>query len=462
MGAQTFPEPHPAGPDAPEKLETGMISRRNFVNGLAVGVAGSALASTAKSYSQIVGANDRINFAINGLNGRGHAHLSALANNSKTARVAYICDVDTTIRDKFAGHAQQVLGYAPKAEQDFRNALASKEVDAISIATPDHWHSPLAVLGLKAGKHVYVEKPSSQNCREGELIVAAQKKYNKCVQVGDQQRSSAYTRKMIQQIHDGYIGTPYLARAWYANTRGTMGVGKVAPVPATLDWDLWQGPAPRSDYKDNIHPYNWHWLRRYGTGESLNNGTHEVDVCRWALQAEIPSTVSSTGGRYQFKDDWQFYDTLITDFGYPDKTISWEGRCCQGMQVYGRDRGSAIFGTKGTVVIDRDGYDVFDWKGKQIDQYRTGHQTSTNDLIGQDSMTDAHFTNFIAAIHGQEQLNSPIPVANITVTMLLLSNIAWFVNRKLHLDTETAHVVNDPEAMKYWGRAYEPGWEVTV
>jgi predicted dehydrogenase len=241
-----------------------------------------------------------------------------------------------------------------------------------------------------------------------------------------------------------------------------MGIGKPVPVPSTLDWDLWQGPAPRSDYKDNIHPYNWHWLRRYGTGESLNNGTHEVDVCRWALQAEIPQTVSSTGGRYQYKDDWQFYDTLITDFGYADKTISWEGRSCQGMREYGRERGSAIFGTKGTVVIDRDGYDVFDWKGKQIDQFRTGSQTSTSDLLGQDSMTDAHFANFIAAIHGQEKLNSPIPVANVTVTMLLLSNIAWFVDRQLHLNTENAHILNDPEAMKYWGREYEKGWEVTV
>jgi predicted dehydrogenase len=443
-------------------METGMISRRTFVNGLAAGVAGSALASTAKSYAQIMGANDRINFAINGLNGRGHAHLSALKNLSKIARVAYICDVDANIRAKFAADAQQALGYAPKAEADFRHALASSEVDAISIATPDHWHTPLAVLGLKAGKHVYVEKPSSQNAREGELLVEAQKKYGKLVQVGDQQRSSAYTIKMIQQIHDGYIGNAYLARSWYVNTRGTMGIGKPVPVPSTLDWDLWQGPEPRSDYKDNIHPYNWHWLRRYGTGESLNNGTHEVDVCRWALQAEIPQTVSSTGGRYQYKDDWQFYDTLITDFGYADKTISWEGRSCQGMREYGRERGSAIFGTKGTVVIDRDGYDVFDWKGKQIDQFRTGSQTSTSDLLGQDSMTDAHFANFIAAIHGQEKLNSPIPVANVTVTMLLLSNIAWFVDRQLHLNTENAHILNDPEAMKYWGREYEKGWEVTV
>jgi len=409
-----------------------------------------------------MGSNDRLNFAINGLNGRGHAHLSALKNNSKTARVAYICDPDTTIREKFAAEAQQVLGYAPKSESDFRNALASSEVDAITIATPDHWHTPMAVLGLKAGKHVYVEKPSSQNPREGELLVAAQKKYGKLVQVGDQQRSSDYTIKMIEQIHSGYIGEAYLARSWYANTRPSMGIGKPVPVPATLDWDLWQGPAPRSEYKDNIHPYNWHWLRRYGTGETLNNGTHEVDVCRWALGVEFPMTVSATGGRYQYEDDWQFYDTLITDFGYKDQTISWEGRSCQGMKDYGRDRGSAIFGTKGTVVIDRDGYDVFDWKGKQTDQFRVGTHTSSRDTVGRDSMTDAHFANLIAAIHGQEELHSPITVANVTVIMLLLSNIAWFVDRKLHLDPGTAHVVNDDEAMSYWGRKYEPGWEVTV
>jgi len=443
-----------------------MISRRTFVNGLATGVAGSALASTfgstAKSYGQILGSNDRLNFAVNGLNGRGHAHLSALANNSKTARIAYICDPDDHIRAKYAEDAQKALGYAPKPEKDFRRALADKEVDAITIATPDHWHTPMAVLGLKAGKHVYVEKPSSQNPREGELLVEAQKKYGKLVQVGDQQRSSPYTIEIIDRIHQGYIGQAYMAKSWYANTRPSMGIGKPAPVPEWLDWDLWQGPAPRSEYKDNIHPYNWHWLRRYGTGETLNNGTHEVDICRWALAADFPSTVQSTGGRYQYKDDWQFYDTIVTSFGYPDKTIYWEGRSCQGLLDYGRGRGSAILGTKGSVVIDRAGYDVFDWKGKQTGQFRTGHETSTSDLIGADSMTDAHFANFIAAIHGQEKLHSPVEVANVTVTMLLLSNIAWFVNRGLHLNTENAHILGDPEAMKHWARTYEKGWEVTV
>jgi predicted dehydrogenase len=382
--------------------------------------------------------------------------------NSKTARVAYICDVDAGVLAKFAAEAEQALGYAPRAETDFRHALESKEVDAITIATPDHWHTPMAVLGLKAGKHVYVEKPSSHNPREGELLVAAQKKYGKLVQVGDQQRSSAYTIKMIQQIHDGLIGEAYLAKAWYANTRGSMGIGKPAPVPASLNWDLWQGPAPRSEYKDNIHPYNWHWLRRYGTGEALNNGTHEVDVCRWALQAEFPETVTATGGRYQYQDDWEFYDTLVTNFGYPGKLITWEGRCAQGMKVYGRERGSIIMGTKGTVVIDRDGYDVYDWKGNQIDTFRTGKTTSSADTLGIDTMTDAHFANFIAAIKGEGKLNSPIQVANVSVTMLLLSNIAYFTGRTLNIDTKNGHIKNDPEAMKQWGREYEKGWEVTV
>jgi predicted dehydrogenase len=261
----------------------------------------------------------------------------------------------------------------------------------------------MAVLGLKAGKHVYVEKPSSQNPREGELLVAAQKKYGKLVQVGDQQRSSDYTIKMIQKIHDGYIGDTYMAKAWYANTRGATHYGKAAaPAPATLNWDLWQGPAPRSEYRENIHPYNWHWLRRYGTGETLNNGTHEVDVCRWALNAEFPHAVTASGGNYNFKDDWQFYDTLITNFEYRGQDPLLGGPQPPGHALYDRDRGSVIYGTKGSVVIDRGGYDVYDWKGKQIDQYRTGSHTATADTVGADTMTDAHFANLIAAIRGQE------------------------------------------------------------
>ena len=439
------------------------ISRRTFLDGLATGVAGVAVASSARSYAQILGANDRVNFAICGLNGRGQAHLSALHSNEARAHVTHVCDVDAHVLDKFSGQAQKELGYAPKPEGDFRRALDAKDVDVITVATPDHWHAPMAVLGLKAGKHVYVEKPSSHNPREGELLVLAQKKYGKLVQVGDQQRSSPHTIKIIDQIQGGnLIGRAYFGKAWYANTRKSMGIGKVVPVPDYLNWDLWQGPAPRSPYKDNIHPYNWHWLFRYGTGESLNNGTHEVDVARWALGVEMPQRITASAGRYAFKDDWQFYDTMVTNFEYADHLLTWEGMCCNGQKYFNRDRGVCIYGTTGSVVLDRSGYEVYDLNGKKTDSFSTKSETTTHDTIGRDAMTDLHFANLIDGIQKGTLLHSPIPIANISVTMLQLSNIAWEVNRELNLDTATGHITGDAQAMKHWSRDYEPGWEVTV
>ncbi|MGA8231835.1 MAG: Gfo/Idh/MocA family oxidoreductase [Candidatus Acidiferrales bacterium] len=435
-----------------------MITRREFIDKVAVGAAGLAIASTAKSYAQIVGSNDRLNFAVIGLNGRGYAHLSSLKANQSTARVSHVCDVESNILKKFADASQHELGYAPEAETDFRKILERKEVDAISIATPDQWHTPMAIAGLRAGKHVYVEKPCSHNPAEGALLIAAQEKYGKLVQMGTQQRSSPHTIEIVDKIHSGLIGRAYFAKAWYANTRKTIGIGKEAPVPATLDWDLWQGPAPRQPYKDNVQPYNWHWFRIYGTGETLNNGTHEVDVCRWALGVDYPNSVTASGGRYQFKDDWQFYDTLVTSFAYDDKLLSWEGKSCSGVKYYNRDRGSLIVGTTGSVIVDRGGYEIYDLKGNKTSEYKVGSSRSSNDLIGADSMTDAHFANFIAGIRSGEKLRAPVSTGNVAVTMLQLSNIAWEVKRELQLDTSNGHILNDPSAMGMWGREYEKGW----
>jgi predicted dehydrogenase len=437
-----------------------MITRRDFLDTMAVGAAGLAVNTTAKSYAQIVGANDRLNFAVIGLHSRGYAHLSALAANRDMARVAYVCDVESTFMAKFAAEAQKELGYAPQTEGDFRKILARKDIDAISIATPDHWHAPMAIAGVEAGKHVYVEKPCSHNPAEGALLIAAQKKYGKLVQMGTQQRSSPHTIEIVQKIHDGVIGRAYYAMAWYVNTRKSIGYGKDAPVPSTLDWDLWQGPAPRRPYKDNIQPYNWHWFRIWGTGETLNNGTHEIDVCRWALGADYPSRITASGGRYHFKDDWQFYDTLVTSYEYDDKLIAWDCRCCNGMKIDGRDRGSTIMGTNGSVLVDRDGYEVYDLSGHKTDEFRVkGEKTSSSDLVGRDSMTDAHFANFIAGVTKGEKLHSPVEVGNVAVTMLQLSNIAWEVQRELKLDTSNGKIVGDADAMKGWGREYEKGWE---
>jgi len=441
-----------------------MVTRREFLDTLAVGAAGLAIGNTAKSYGQIIGSNERLNFAVIGLNSRAYAHLSSLKANQAAAHIAYVCDVETNIMAKFATATEKQMGVAPKTNQDFRKILELKEIDAITIATPDHWHAPLAILGLQAGKHVYVEKPCSHNPAEGALLVRAQQKYGKLVQMGTQQRSSPHTIEIVEKIHNGLIGRAYYAKAWYNNTRKSIGYGKDAPVPATLDWDLWQGPAPRQPYKDNVQPYNWHWFRIWGTGETLNNGTHEVDVCRWALGVDFPNRVTASGGRYAYKDDWQFYDTLVTSFEYDDKMLSWENTCCNGMRYFNRGRGSLIEGTTGTVMIDRDGYEIYDLKGKKTDEFKvkSDGQTSTADLVGADSMTDAHFANFIAGIRTGAKLNAPVSVGNVAVTMLQLSNIAWEVNRELNLDPTDGKIKNDPEAMKFWDRDYEKGWEPKI
>jgi predicted dehydrogenase len=435
-----------------------MITRREFLDSLAVGAAGLAVGTAARSYERILGSNDRLNFAVIGLNGRAYAHLAALKANKSAARVSHVCDVDNNILKKFAERTQHEMGEAPATDKDFRAILEGKDVDAITIATPDHWHAPMAIAGLQAGKHVYVEKPCSHNPAEGAMLLQAQRKYGKLVQMGTQQRSSPHTIEIVEKIRTGLIGRPYYAKAWYSNVRKSIGIGKEAPVPEQLDWDLWQGPAPRRPYRDNVHPYNWHWFRIYGTGETLNNGTHEVDVCRWALNVDYPQRVASSGGRYHFKDDWQFYDTLVTSFEYEDAMLSWEGKSCQGMKFYGRDRGSAIMGTTGTVLVDRDGYEIYDLKGAKTNEFKVGGTTSSADLVGADSMTDAHFANFIAGIRTSEKLNAPISVGNVAVTMLQLSNIAWEVNRELHLDTKDGRIQNDPDAMKMWSREYEKGW----
>src|SRR6202522_3317399 len=215
-----------------------MVTRREFLDTVAVGTAGLAIAaigSSAKSYGQIVGANDRLNFAVIGLNGRAYAHLSSLKANQRAARISHVCDVDQNILKKFAAETEREMGEKPATDRDFRSILQLKEIDAITIATPDHWHAPMAIAGLQAGKHVYVEKPCGHNPAEGALLVEAQKKYGKVVQMGTQQRSSAHTIEIVDKIHNGVIGRAYYAKAWYSNVGKPSGIGKDSQGPAKLD-----------------------------------------------------------------------------------------------------------------------------------------------------------------------------------------------------------------------------------
>lgn len=434
-------------------------TRKQFLKTIAIGSVGLAAGISAKSYGRILGANDRLNFAVVGLRSRAYAHLAGIKSVPNT-NITHIADVDSRELEKFSNGVNKKFGTTPIKEKDFRKILESKDVDIVTIASPDHWHATMAIMALQAGKHVFVEKPCSHNPHEGEMIIAAQKKFGKVVQMGNQHRSAELAIEAMNRIHGGLIGDTYFGKAWYTNNRKSIGVGKPAPVPDYLDWDLWQGPAPRVPYKDNIHPYNWHWFFRWGTGESLNNGTHEVDLCRWALNVGYPDSVTSTGGRYHDKDDWEFYDTLVTNFKYKDKMISWDGLCCNDKKYYGRSRGIAVYGTKGVVILDRQGYEVYDLEDHKLEERTVQDKNTTKDLQSIDSMTDAHFRNFVNAIQNGEKLHSPIEEGNVAVTMLHLSNISWRVGRTLNLNNSDGHILNDAEAMHLWKRQYEKGWEL--
>ena len=439
-------------------------SRRQFLKNTSIASVGLSMGVTAlssKSYSRILGANDRVNFAVIGLHGRGKEHIHSIAA-CENALVTHICDVDKRELDRANLLVRDKFDIEPIKEKDIRKLLESKEVDAITIATPEHWHTPMSIMGLQAGKHVYVEKPPSHNPAEGELLVKAQQRYGKLVQMGNQQRSSAHTREAIQKIHKGVIGRAYFGKAWYSNNRTSIGIGKHVPVPDYLDWELWQGPAPRRPYRDNIHPYNWHWFWHWGTGETLNNATHEVDLCLWALDVKFPLKVTASGGRYHFKDDWEFYDTIVTSYEYEDKMITWESKSCNNMNYFERGRGVTIHGTEGTLLLDRNGYEIYNQANEKIFNYEKLEKDVTMGIAGGGPMTDMHFQNFINAIRSGEKLNSPIEEGNISVTMLLLSNIAWKVGRVLNLDPSNGHILKDKKAMKMWGREYEPGWEPKI
>src|SRR6201996_9412838 len=348
-----------------------MQKRREFIRRMAATSAGIAVGAnafgfSAKSYRNIIGANERIHAAIIGLNGRGGSMAKTFAA-QKDLEIACVCDVDSrTFPKALKAIAEAGQANTPRSEGDCRKLLADKSIDAIYIATPDHWHAPLTIMGCQAGKHVYVEKPLSHNPHEGELAIAAARKYNRIVQMGAQRRSAPVLTQGIEELHKGIIGRVYLAKTWYTNARKATFL-KPGTSPAELNYDLWQGPAPRKPYQDGLIHYNWHWFWHWGTGEALNNGTHEVDVARWALGVDFPTRVTSVGGRYQFKDDWQTPDTQIVTMDFPGRvSLMWENRSSNGRKIEGLDRGIIFYGEGGSLDTGADAYKIYDLDGKLI------------------------------------------------------------------------------------------------
>lgn len=441
------------------------VSRRQFLGDgsktIAGLVAGSALIQNAAP-CRAKGANDRVLMAAIGTNSRGNYLAEVFAGNAGS-EIKYVCDPDEQVIEKTREAVSQKQERKPKGVRDFRRILDDRELDGVLIAAPDHWHAPAAIMALQAGKHVYVEKPCGHNPREGELLVEAQKKYRKVVQMGSQQRSSRESREIISEIGRGIIGRPYFGRAWYANSRGPIGFGSPAPVPSWLDYELWQGPAPRTPYRDNIIHYNWHWFWRWGTGESCNNATHELDICRWALGVDYPIQVSSTGGRYHFNDDWEAWDTQTIGFEFEGGcSVIWEGRSCNGFPTLNRGRGVTIHGTSGTVLLDRNGYIVYDSDNKEIGRGFASERSETMDTTGGGSLTELHVQDFLDAITGSKLPHAPIDEGHRSTLLCHLGNISQRTGRTLRCDPGNGHIQEDAEAMQLWTRVYENGWEPKI
>ena len=322
-------------------------TRREFLKTTAT--AGLVSLGAVNLFSQ--SPNRKLIVAVAGVRSRGKALAEAFAV-LPDCEVKYVIDVDQRALGPCLEAIQGLQKRKAEGIKDFRSALDDKDVDVLAIATPDHWHAPMAIMACQAGKHVYVEKPCSHNPHEGELLVQAARKYKRVVQMGTQRRTWDKVVEGIQEMHNGIIGEVYFAKAWYANTRGSIGYGKEAPVPDYLDFDLWQGPAPRRPYRDNLHPYNWHWFWHWGTGEMLNNGTHMIDLMRWGMQLDYPIKVSSTGGRYHYQDDWETPDTQTVSYEFEEgKNMLWESRSCNGHPILGSAVGVCFTGTKGSMVI---------------------------------------------------------------------------------------------------------------
>jgi predicted dehydrogenase len=452
-----------------------LINRRDFLKrtgtaGLGLGLASQigsvayAAASATKPLRRTVGPNDTLNVAVIGTNGRGLAHVECLTH-IPGVQVVYICDVDDRAIAAGIRTTAKWQKTEPKGLKDFRKALEDQSLDAVTIATPDHWHAPMAILALAAGKHVYVEKPCSHSPYEGELLLQAVRKSQCVVQMGNQRRSFPNIQQAIREIHEGIIGRAYSGRAWYVNRRASIGHGKLAPVPEWLDYDLWQGPAPRRPYRDNLIHYNWHWLWHWGTGEALNNGTHEVDVCRWALGVDWPIRVASTGGRYQFEDDWETPDTQVIGWDFAErKSIAWEGRSCNQYPLDGLARGAMVYGTEGAALLDGNSYTIFDKNNKVVKEMKEKAAVDPTNILSGTGMTldQLHFENFVAAIRSGARLNSPIEEGHKSVTLLHLGNIAWRVGREVHCDRANGHILQDSQARKLWRREYERGWAPVV
>jgi predicted dehydrogenase len=377
------------------------------------------------------------------------SHVATLLNIPEV-EIAYLAEVDSKRLERGMKTVSEKQQAPCQGIKDFRKALEDKTLDAVFIATPNFWHTPAALLSMQAGKHVYVEKPGSQNPHESELIVAGAKKYGKHVQMGNQRRS--LMRDAIAALHAGAIGELHFARSFYYASRKELGLNVPSQVRSSdLDFDLWQGPVLEDrDIRDYVH-YEWHWLWNWGNGELGNNGIHHLDILRWGLQVTHPHTVTYTGGRYWHSDKQETPDTGTACYNFGRVGMEWVQSSCTPRSAE-KPLGECVFyGEGGTFSVSGSAWTVYDPKGVKVSEGK-----------GPSGVDIPHIGNFIETIRGNASLNSPIHEGQLSTMLCHLGNIAYRTGSVVKCDPQTGKILSNPEGEKLWRRSYRKGWEPKV
>jgi predicted dehydrogenase len=419
------------------------MNRRNFLQAAA---AAGVLRHSAAA------ASDKVNLAVIGVRGQGR-HLAQSFAGLADVNLVYLCDVDENVYPRTAQAVEEKSGKRPPHVTDLRKVLDDKNVDAVAIATPDHWHAPATILACAAGKDVYVEKPPSHNLREGRMMVNAARKHKRIVQAGTQSRSRPSTLRAMEYIRSGKIGRVLMAKAWNVQLRENIGHKEDSAAPAGVDYETWVGPAVFMPFNENRFHYKWHWHWNFGTGDMGNDGAHQIDMARWALGVDFPKAVYGMGRKLGFDDDQQTPDTMNLTFDYPDKVLIWEMRIWNPYGMEGQENGVAVYGTSGTVQIGRWpkpwGWRAYDEKGKLVkEDYDPAD----------DAESVHHHKNFIECVKSRKAPNAEIELAHATNTLLHLGNVVARTGRPAHYDAATESITGDPEANRLLGREYRKHW----
>jgi predicted dehydrogenase len=397
-------------------------------------------------------ASDKINVAVIGVRGQGRG-LAARFAAQPDVTIRCLCDVDPRVYERCAKAVEERSGARPPLVGDLRRVLDDKSIDAVVIATPDHWHAPATILACEAGKDVYVEKPASHNLREGRLMIEAARRNKRIVQLGTQSRSRPSTRRAVELVHSGKIGRVLAAKAWNAQLRENIGRKADSPAPAGVDYDTWIGPAPFLPHNENRFHYNWHWHWSFGTGDMGNDGVHQLDIARWALGVDRPLEASGMGRKLFFDDDQQTPDTMNIAFNFPDKVLTFEMRIWNPYGLEGQDNGVAVYGTDGMMHIGRWkgrwGYKIFDAKGNlAVDE-------SSRETGAEDSN---HVRNFLDCVRSRQAPNAEIEIGHASSTLCHLGNIVARTGRTLKFDPASETILHDAEANRLLRREYRAHW----